>query len=82
GPFQGDEGLPLEMARLVSGRLFNEFAELAGPFAGVAPLCLENVRAGSVGERPVGGKGSAQGRCLLLGEDRRLEGVEPPADAA
>ncbi len=51
GQFQGDEGLPLEMARLVSGRLFNEFAELAGPFAGVAPLCLENVRAGSVGER-------------------------------
>ncbi|MDF5808064.1 hypothetical protein P4123_10165 [Pseudomonas aeruginosa] len=46
GQFQGDEGLPLEMARLVSGRLFNEFAELAGPFAGVAPLCLENVRAG------------------------------------
>ncbi|SUC57189.1 putative non-ribosomal peptide synthetase [Pseudomonas aeruginosa] len=34
GQFQGDEGLPLEMARLVSGRLFNEFAELAGPFAG------------------------------------------------
>ncbi|EQB8555805.1 non-ribosomal peptide synthetase, partial [Pseudomonas aeruginosa] len=51
GQFQGDEGLPLEMARLVSGRLFNEFAELAGPFAGVVPLCLENVRAGSVGER-------------------------------
>ncbi|MDF5993732.1 hypothetical protein P4200_01045 [Pseudomonas aeruginosa] len=51
GQFQGDEGLSLEMARLVSGRLFNEFAELAGPSAGVAPLCLENVRAGSVGER-------------------------------
>ena len=35
-----------------------------------------------LGERPVGGKGIAQGRCLLLGEDRRLEGVEPLADAA
>lgn len=36
---------------MVSGCLSNGSAELAGPFAGVAPLCLENVRVGSIDER-------------------------------
>ncbi|GEM_PF-886567 len=51
GQFVEDEHAPVALDRLIAGRVFNEFADLIGPFSARCPLAVERLADGSARER-------------------------------